>query len=123
MDGSDTSRFIRSRAKTVQSVAISETVDPDALPLSLSGNEDEQTSGPDLFEKPGVSGQAADDEPQGEEASVLSRKVQNQPDDLPIELISLTDRYYTFFLVPSAANSCIVSSTPSATEYTLHPLQ
>ncbi|KAL4871829.1 hypothetical protein BDV12DRAFT_12413 [Aspergillus spectabilis] len=93
MDSSDTSPFIRSRAKTVQSVAIPETVDPDALPLSLLGNEYEQTSGPDLFEKPGVSGQTADDEPHGEEASVLSRKVQNQPEDLPIELISLTDRF------------------------------
>ncbi|KAL5339557.1 hypothetical protein BJX70DRAFT_148130 [Aspergillus crustosus] len=92
MDSSDATPLIRSRAKTVQSVAIPETVDSDAFPLSLSGN-DEKISSPDLFEKPVVSGQSADDEPHGEEASVLSRKVQDQPDDLPIELISLTDRF------------------------------
>ncbi|KAL4880447.1 hypothetical protein BJY04DRAFT_78110 [Aspergillus karnatakaensis] len=89
---SDPSPYIRSRAKTVQSVAIPETVDADALPLSLSGNEEEQGS-PDVFEKPGVSEQSVDDGSPGEEASVLSRKVQNQPEDLPIELISLTDRF------------------------------
>ncbi|KAL4956349.1 hypothetical protein BDW69DRAFT_158697 [Aspergillus filifer] len=90
MDSPGTTPFIRSRAKTVQSVA--EAVDADALPLSLSGNEEEEDS-PDVFEKPGVSGTSADDEPSGEEASVLSRNVTNQPDKLPIELISLTDRF------------------------------
>ncbi|KAL4917297.1 hypothetical protein BDW62DRAFT_184147 [Aspergillus aurantiobrunneus] len=93
MDSSDSSPFIRSRAKTVQSVAIPESVDSDALPLSLSGNEEEQSSSPDLFEKPGVSGSSVDDGPRGEEASVLSRNVPNQPEGLPIELISLTDRF------------------------------
>ncbi|KAL4943297.1 hypothetical protein BDV06DRAFT_190169 [Aspergillus oleicola] len=91
MDSPGTSPFIRSRAKTVQSVA--ESVDADALPLSLSGNEDDEANGPDVFVKPGASGQPADDEPNGVEASVLSRNVTNQPDELPIELISLTDRF------------------------------
>ncbi|KAL4964170.1 VPS9 domain-containing protein [Aspergillus stella-maris] len=90
MDSPGTTPFIRSRAKTVQSVA--EVVDADALPLSLSGNEEEEDS-PDVFEKPGASGTSVDDEPNGEEASVLSRNVTNQPDELPIELISLTDRF------------------------------
>ncbi|KAL4797093.1 hypothetical protein BDV19DRAFT_359689 [Aspergillus venezuelensis] len=89
MDSPGTTPFIRSRAKTVQSVA--EAVDADALPLSLSGNEEEDS--PDVFEKPGASGTSADDEPSGEEASVLSRNVTNQPDEMPIELISLTDRF------------------------------
>ncbi|KAL4931326.1 VPS9 domain-containing protein [Aspergillus undulatus] len=92
MDSPGTSPFIRSRAKTVQSVAIPESVDADALPLSLSG-KDEQDGSPDVFEKQGGSGPSADDEPHGEEASVLSRNVTNQPDGLPIELISLTDRF------------------------------
>ncbi|KAL3474899.1 hypothetical protein BJX99DRAFT_171905 [Aspergillus californicus] len=93
MDAPGTSPFIRSRAKTVQSVAIPESVDSDSLPLSISANEEEQESAPDLFEKPGTSGQTGDDEPHVEEISVLSRNVQNQPEKLPIELISLTDRF------------------------------
>ncbi|KAL2831622.1 hypothetical protein BJY01DRAFT_226475 [Aspergillus pseudoustus] len=91
--GTTSSPFVRSRAKTVQSVAIPEAVDSDALPLSLSGNDDGQDSSPDLFEKPGASGPAGDDGPHGEETSVLSRNVQDQPEELPIELISLTDRF------------------------------
>ncbi|KAL2872370.1 VPS9 domain protein [Aspergillus lucknowensis] len=94
MDGSRTSSSsIRSRAKTMQSFAIPETVDSEALPLSLSGNEDELESRPDLFEKAGASGPSGDDGLRGEETSVLSRNVQNQPEELPIELISLTDRF------------------------------
>ncbi|KAL4779130.1 hypothetical protein BJX76DRAFT_100382 [Aspergillus varians] len=93
LDSSGSSPFIRSRAKTMQSVAIPESVDPDALPLSLSGNEDEQDNSPDLFEKSGVAGLAADDGSHGEETSVLSRTVPNEPEELPIELISLTDRF------------------------------
>lgn len=75
----------------MQSVAIPESVDPDSLPLSLTENEGQDTS-PDLFEKPDAS-LSADDGPASEEASVLSRDVSNQPEELPIELVSLTDRY------------------------------
>ncbi|KAL2793557.1 hypothetical protein BJX66DRAFT_305773 [Aspergillus keveii] len=91
--GTTSSPFIRSRAKTVQSVAIPEAVDSEALPLSLSGNDDGRDSSPDLFEKSGASGPSVDDGPHGEETSVLSRNVQHQPEELPIELISLTDRF------------------------------
>ncbi|CEL01394.1 hypothetical protein ASPCAL00976 [Aspergillus calidoustus] len=91
--GTTSSPFIRSRARTVQSVAIPEAVDSDALPLSLSGNDDGRDSSPDLFEKSSASGPSVDDGPHGEETSVLSRNVQHQPDELPIELISLTDRF------------------------------
>ncbi|KAL4807100.1 VPS9 domain protein [Aspergillus unguis] len=92
MDSSDTSPFIRSRAKTVQSVAIPESVDSDSMPLSLVDNEENLDDGPDLFEKPGIS-PSADDDTAGQEASVLSRNVSNQSEELPIELISLTDRF------------------------------
>jgi hypothetical protein len=74
----------------------------------LTENERDEDGGLDLFEKPGTSGPSVDDEADGEEASVLSRNVPNQPEELPIELISLTDRYvllesYYF----SVANSCV----------------
>ncbi|KAI9367221.1 hypothetical protein BJX61DRAFT_337364 [Aspergillus egyptiacus] len=92
LDAPGTDTFIRSRAKTVQSVA----VDPDALPLSLSTNEEEeQEDEPDLFEKSGPSGPAGNDSTEPEETSVLSRSVQDRPEDMPIELISLTDRFVT----------------------------
>ncbi len=80
----------------MQSVAIPESVDADALPLSLTENEGDEDGGPDLFEKPGTSGPSVNDEPDSEEASVLSRNVPSQPEELPIELISLTDRYVLF---------------------------
>lgn len=90
MDSSDPSPFSRSRSKTVQSVAITESVDPDALPIPLSGADEGQDVGPDVFEK--TSTPDLDDSQQGEEVSVLSRHAQEQEEELPIELISLTDR-------------------------------
>ncbi|PTU19343.1 hypothetical protein P175DRAFT_0441671 [Aspergillus ochraceoroseus IBT 24754] len=94
MDSSNTNTFVRSRSKTAQSVAIPESVDSDAVPLTLSTNEDNSSSGPDLFDKSGTpDAGVGDDGPQGEEASVLSRNVPDQSEELPIELISLTDRF------------------------------
>ncbi|KAL4897869.1 hypothetical protein BDV59DRAFT_51340 [Aspergillus ambiguus] len=90
MDSSEPSPFARSRAKTVQSFAITENVSPDALPIPLSGTEEDQDNGPDVFEKPNT---PEDDTEHGEETSVLSRKAQEQEAELPIELISLTDRF------------------------------
>ncbi|KAL2815714.1 hypothetical protein BJX63DRAFT_430650 [Aspergillus granulosus] len=107
--GTTGSPFIRSRAKTVQSVAIPEVVDSDALPLSLSGNDDGRDSSPDVFEKSGVSGPSGDDGPHAEDTSVLSRNIQNQPEELPIELISLTDRFV-------ASLSARVHSSPPTIE-------
>lgn len=79
---------IRSRAKTVQSVAIPES--GDSLHLDLSESEHNQVTGPDLFEKSASSyvEHGADGE-----TSVLSQNAPNQQEELPIELISLTDRY------------------------------
>ncbi|KAB8227429.1 VPS9 domain-containing protein [Aspergillus alliaceus] len=93
MDSSDASPFIRSRSKTFQAVATPEHVDSDAHPLPLSPAEENRDSGPDLFERAGVSELGLDDDGQGEEVSVLSRNIQEQPEELPIELISLTDRF------------------------------
>ncbi|KAL5359853.1 hypothetical protein BJX96DRAFT_174739 [Aspergillus floccosus] len=91
MDSSDPSPFGRSRSKTVQSVAITESVDPDALPIPLSGTDYGQDVGPDVFEK--TSTPDLDDSQHSEEVSVLSRHAQEQEEELPIELISLTDRF------------------------------
>ncbi|KAF9893867.1 hypothetical protein FE257_010037 [Aspergillus nanangensis] len=91
MDSSDPSLYARSRAKTVQSIAIPEAVDSDALPIPLSTADEVQDTEPDVFEKtitPDI-----DDGQQVEETSVLSRNTQELAEELPIELISLTDRF------------------------------
>ena len=92
MDTSEAGPFIRSRSKTFQSVATPEHVDSDAHPLPLSPAEEDQETGPDLFEKAGLSEPGINDDGQGEEVSVLSRNAEEQSEELPIELISLTDR-------------------------------
>ena len=93
MDNADVSPLARSRAKTVQSVAITESVAADALPLST--HEEDQDSGPDVFEKAASPEIAIGDDGQPEEeGSVLSRSIQGQPEELPVELASLTDRYW-----------------------------
>lgn len=86
MDSSTASPFARARAKTVQ-----EAVDSDTLPLPLSTDEEEQSTGHDLFEKRGSMDSGFGDEGHEEEISVLS-SIHEQPEDLPIELMSLTDR-------------------------------
>ncbi|KAH8424571.1 VPS9 domain-containing protein [Aspergillus melleus] len=92
MDNADVSPLARSRAKTVQSVAITESVAADALPLSA--HEEDENSGPDVFEKAASPETAMGDDGQPEEeGSVLSRSVQGQPEELPVELASLTDRF------------------------------
>ncbi|PYH47514.1 VPS9 domain-containing protein [Aspergillus saccharolyticus JOP 1030-1] len=93
MDSSEPSPFIRSRAKTVQSVAIPELVDSESLPMPLSSTEEDHDSGPDLFEKTGSPDLAHDGDGQGEDTSVLSRGIQSYTEELPIELVSLTDRF------------------------------
>ena len=76
----------------------SESVDSDALPLPLSGEGEDQDADPDLFERRNSSESGAgDDGQQGDEGSVISRNIQGQPEELPIELMSLTDRYCETF--------------------------
>ena len=96
MESSDASRFARTRSRTVQS--LTESVDSDAIPLPLSGDDEDQNAGPDLFERRNSSESGAGDDGQlGDESSVLSRNIQDQPEELPIELMSLTDRYCRTF--------------------------
>ena len=109
MDSPDTSPFVRSRAKTVQSVAIPELVDAEALPLPLSTPDEERVGSPDLFEKPGSS-DLGDDGQQGEEISVLSRGSQGYTEELPIELASMTDRYSNTLPLPMFVNGSLISS-------------
>ena len=89
MESPDTSPFARTRARTVQSTVIS---DSDA-PLPLSEDGEDQGGGPDLFEKGHASdSELGDDEQQGDGASAISRNIQELPEELPIDLMSLTDR-------------------------------
>lgn len=75
----------------MQSTVISESINPDSSPLPLTGNSEDQDAGPDIFERANSSDSGAGDD--GDEDSMLSRNIQNQPEELPIELASLTDRY------------------------------
>lgn len=103
MESSDASPFARTRSRTVQS--LTESVDSDALPLPLSGDDEDQNAGADLFERRDSSESGAgDDGQQGDEGSVLSRNIQDQPEELPIELMSLTDRYCETFPEPCDTN-------------------
>lgn len=93
MDGSAVSPFARTRAKTVQSTPILETEDSDKLPLPLPVDGEGQSTDPDVFEKRGSLDSGFGDEGhEGEEVSVLSWSIHEQPEELPIELMSLTDR-------------------------------
>lgn len=79
----------------MQSMVISETVNPESLPLSLAGDNEDQDPGPDIFERRNSSDSGTGDNgQQGDEESVLSSNIQDQPEELPIELASLTDRYH-----------------------------
>lgn len=85
------SPFARTRARTVQSTVISDSDAP--LPLSGDGEVQDDDS-PDLFERRrSMDSETGGDEQHGDEGSVLSRNVQEHSEELPIELMSLTDRY------------------------------
>ncbi|KAL2012679.1 hypothetical protein VTN00DRAFT_204 [Thermoascus crustaceus] len=94
METPNVSPFARSRAKTIQSVATPESVDTDSLPLPLSPDGDEQEAGPDVFEKrDSIDTGPEEVAEQGETPFALSQLMQDGFDELPIELISLTDRF------------------------------
>lgn len=85
--------FARSRARSIQSQPTPEAVHSDALPLPLTVNDEGDPTERDLFEKRGSSDSGLGDEGhEGEEVSALSRNIHEQPEELPIELMSLTDR-------------------------------
>lgn len=88
LEPSRVSPFARSRAKTVQTLTIAENIDATPLSIPLTGDY-EENAGPDLFEKRDSSDSGlGDGEQHNEEAPA-----QDQLEELPIELISLTDRY------------------------------
>lgn len=62
-----------------------------ALPL-LTPDSEKPEAGPDVFERRGSADSGNGGDTQGDEGFVLSRSVQDPPEELPIELISLTDR-------------------------------
>jgi len=67
------------------------TADRDTQPVSLSVDPEGQQNGSDVFERRGSADSAVADG-QADEGFVLSRSVQDPSEELPIELISLTDR-------------------------------
>lgn len=72
--------------------ATSEPVNESTDPLSASALNEGKEDGPDVFEKRVAPDSGAGEEGQGDEGFVLSRSVQDPSEELPIELISLTDR-------------------------------
>ncbi|KAJ5634968.1 uncharacterized protein N7484_008281 [Penicillium longicatenatum] len=68
------------------------TTDRDTQPLSLSVDIEERQNGSDVFERRGSADSTGADG-QADEGFVLSRSVQDPSEELPIELISLTDRF------------------------------
>lgn len=58
----------------------------------LTPDSEKQEAGPDVFERRGSADSANGGDAQGDEGFVLSRSVQDPSEELPIELISLTDR-------------------------------
>ena len=64
--------------------------DSKTTPLSSSVNNEGQENGHDVFERRGSADSATAGDDDG---FVLSRSVQDPSEELPIELISLADRY------------------------------
>lgn len=60
--------------------------------MSVAVDGGGQQNGPDVFERKGLADSGATGEGQADEGFVLSRSVQDPSEELPIELISLTDR-------------------------------
>jgi hypothetical protein len=92
MDTSSTSPFARARAKTIQTYVTLTAADSDTFPLSLSQDHGDPELEPDVFEKRN----STDPElhaTTGQGEQLLKRSVSiEDADELPIELISLTDR-------------------------------
>lgn len=69
-----------------------DTVDGKLQLPSPSGDNEGQGVGPDVFERRGSADSGVVGEGNGDEGFVLSRSLQDPSEELPIELISLTDR-------------------------------
>ncbi|KAK4867742.1 hypothetical protein LT330_006705 [Penicillium expansum] len=67
--------------------------DSKTVPLSSSVNKEGQQNGPDVFERRGSADSGTPADAQADDGFVLSRSVQDPSEELPIELISLADRF------------------------------
>ncbi|KAJ9302183.1 hypothetical protein DTO271G3_1049 [Paecilomyces variotii] len=82
--------FARTRSKTMQNITVPESVSSDALPLPLSPQDDDTEGQLDVFEKRGSSD--SDNGNLAEDGEPLL-EAEEGFDELPIELMSLTDRF------------------------------
>lgn len=69
-----------------------DSVNASSQPPSTSPDGAKQENGPDVFERRGSADSSGAGEGQADEGFVLSRSVQDPSEELPIELVSLTDR-------------------------------
>lgn len=79
------------RMESTQSNPSLDLIDASPEP-QLPADSEGQDNGPDVFERRGSADSGAVGEPQADEGFVLSRSLQDPSEELPIELISLTDR-------------------------------
>ncbi|OXV06345.1 hypothetical protein Egran_05887 [Elaphomyces granulatus] len=94
METSKESPFSGGRAKTIQPPSSSKITDPDTLPLSLSPERGDGDLGPDLFEKrDSTDSEGGDTSGQDAQPFICLRDVDDGSEELPIELVSLTDRF------------------------------
>ncbi|KAJ5368621.1 uncharacterized protein N7496_008381 [Penicillium cataractarum] len=79
--------------------SVSDKATPDQAQASgqgvsiLTPDNEKQEAGPDVFERRGSADSGNGGDTNGDEGFVLSRSVQDPSEELPIELISLTDRF------------------------------
>ncbi|KAJ5176027.1 uncharacterized protein N7482_001904 [Penicillium canariense] len=79
---------------SVTAKQIADQADANHQSLSLlTPDSEKQEHGPDVFERRGSADSGTGGDAQGDEGYVLSRSVQDPSEELPIELISLTDRF------------------------------
>lgn len=86
MDSTDTNPSLSAKQNTP------ELVNTSTQPLPAPTSDEEKENGPDVFERRVSADSGVGGEGQGDEGFVLSRSVQDPSEELPIELISLTDR-------------------------------
>ncbi|KAJ5747494.1 uncharacterized protein N7511_009190 [Penicillium nucicola] len=88
--GPSLSQFTRMESPVKSSPTLTEQEDPRT---SLSTNNKEQEKGPDVFDRRGSADSSTAGDGQADEGFVLSRSLQDPQEELPIELISLADRF------------------------------
>jgi hypothetical protein len=109
MESPSTSPFARARAKTIQTATTLTAADTEALPLPLSPNRDDLGLGPDVFEKRNsADSELVDISAQDEQDPGHSLSAEDGSEELPIELVSLTDRYN--YALPSRGETLLVTS-------------